>query len=166
MVLEVDAFRCGVGGEQDTDRRDRRVGLERRLDSFAGVRVHPTVERQQSIASCKPFGREQALEPVLSRAVLGENDHSPVRPLPAGLDRRLEPANELYRLGIGPAHCRGNPFAQPPQQISLLRGRLGEDARRDFDRLDGGFFESLIVGVLLVDLVHEAAQHTDGGRLD
>jgi hypothetical protein len=59
VPLQVDALAGGVGGEQDADRRQARVGLELGLDPLPLPLVHAAVQHGQPLAA-EPAG-DQAL---------------------------------------------------------------------------------------------------------
>ena len=81
VVLEVDAFGGGVGGEQDADRADSGADLESGLDIFPVLRVHAAVHGQQPVAAREAVLGENFLQPVLRGPVLGEDDDPLVRPI-------------------------------------------------------------------------------------
>ena len=68
LELEVDALACGVGGEQDADRRAIGRRLELRLDALALVDIHAAVEQRDALAS-EPVARPAA--PAASAACRG-----------------------------------------------------------------------------------------------
>ena len=100
VVLKVDPLGSSVGGQEDSDEALPGVGLQRRLDRLAVLRVHPAIHRLEPLAACQSLGGEHALQPVLGGPVLGEDDDPLVGPLAAGPDVLVEPASEPLGLGV------------------------------------------------------------------
>ena len=59
VVLQIDAFGCGIGGEQDAHGGFLRVGLEGRLDRFALIVGHAAVDHLQPAFFGKAFAGQQ-----------------------------------------------------------------------------------------------------------
>jgi len=75
VQLQVNAFRGGIGGQQNAHRADLRASLEGGLDLLPLLVVHATVEGHEPATLGQPFRRQQGLQPVLRGPILGEDDH-------------------------------------------------------------------------------------------
>ena len=71
-VLEVQAFGCGIGGNQDLHWRIRVI--ERELDAFAVFIVHAAVELDDGAAVGTEFPLQALHDVVQGRLVFGEDD--------------------------------------------------------------------------------------------
>ena len=109
VVLKVDAFGSGVGGQQDADGTVLGVGLEGRLDPLPVLRVHAAVHRHEAVAAGEPLRSQNTLEPVLGVPVLGEDDDSLVAPGTVGTDVLVEPADQPLGLGVELRGCLAGP---------------------------------------------------------
>ena len=81
MILKIDSFRSGVGRQQNPNRGYVRIRLKGRLDGFAFVGAHASVQDGETIPSV-PVGRENLMEPDMGGAVFGEEDDSLFVPVP------------------------------------------------------------------------------------
>ena len=77
----------------------RGVGLESGLHGLAIVRIHAAIDKSQSLGT-KTLGGEDLLQPLLSGAVLGEQDHPFVLPPVAVLQVLGHPVQQGTGLGI------------------------------------------------------------------
>ena len=101
VVLEVDPFRCSVGGKQDADGRHCRVGLKCCLDDLAFVGRNVTVEEGEPVAAVT-VTRQNLLEPGVRRSVLREQDDALVVPLTIVVPEvRRDPVEDRRGLGVG-----------------------------------------------------------------
>ena len=80
VVLEVDALGRRIGGEQDANVGLIRPGLEGGLDLLALVLRHAAEQEEQSVVASEAARGEQLEQPLLGRAVLGEDDDALVGP--------------------------------------------------------------------------------------
>ncbi len=140
VVLEVETFGGGIGGQQDAHGALVGSGLERRFDRFPLLRVHAAVHRHQPVAAREPFGRQDRLQPVLRGPVLGEDDDPLVRPLAAGADVVLEPVDQLARLC-----CRRGPWRVAAHSL-ICFSRAASSAGR-FTEQPGGRIHGIVGGL-------------------
>ena len=130
VILQVNAFRCSIGRQQDAHRALVGAGLESRLDLFALFIIHPTVKRQKPLALGQAFGGQQGLQPVLRGAILGKDDHPLVRPLSAcprrvaGFHNRLQPLDKRLGLAVADLRCPLRPGLHLAQKALLLAGQF------------------------------------------
>ena len=100
IILKIDAFRGGIGCQEDANFGLFRRRLEGGFDLLALLDVHTAVDRFQATVTSKALAGQQALKILLGRSVFGENDDALVVPAPVGLDGRFDPVEQLFRLGI------------------------------------------------------------------
>ena len=163
VVLQVDALRGGIGGEQNPHRRDLGAGLEGRLNPFALVRRHPAVEAQQALAAAQPGVGQHLEQPALRVAILGEDDHPLGRPLAVGGEElRLQPADEFMGLLVGAATRIFRPRSQRIEQRALLGRQGAEQAGRGVERVVERRVRRLVIAELLIGLIELGAQGGDG----
>src|SRR5262249_55336353 len=86
MVLKVDALGRCIRGNQNSNGREQRIGLERSALGCALGAFHARVDCHQSILTAKSFSGRDVHEPLLCRSVLRKNDHALSRPFVTGLD--------------------------------------------------------------------------------
>jgi hypothetical protein len=126
VVLEVDALGRGVGGEEDARPGDLGTGLEGGLDGLALIGGHAAVEREQAIVGGETLGREQAEQPVLGGAVLGEDDDAlgrggdAVGPGAVRAEGAAQPVDEGARLAVGAAAGALGPGLELVEQGAAL----------------------------------------------
>jgi hypothetical protein len=123
-------------------------GLERGLHRLALVGGDAAVEGREGAAVLgEALGGEQALQPVLRGAVLGEEDHALVVPLAARAQRRVEPVDELPRPWC--RRARGARSAHASMRSSRPTPRSEERAEhraRGRDGLEVALLEEGVVG--------------------
>ena len=108
VILEVDSFRSGIGRQQDSDRRHVRMCLEGRLDRFALVGPHASMENHQPVAAVS-VGGQNLMEPDMGGSILREKNHPLVVPAPAGLQMCVEPVEDGFRLRVHPVLVSSRP---------------------------------------------------------
>ena len=162
VALEVDAFARGVGGEQDADRRVLGVELESGFDALAVVGVLRAIEQFQTVAFLEPARGQVVMEPLLSVAVLSEDDDALLVPVAIGTDDGFEPADELVRLAV---ELRGSAFRPAGEVVENLSfgGRWRtESARGSFQGFQLGFLLLGVVGVVFFRLFEDAGEGAGG----
>ena len=124
VVLQVDAFGGGIGGEQDAHRGFLGVGLEGGLDRFALVVRHAAVDHHQPAVRGEALAGQQVEQPFLGGAVFGEDDDALFVPLAAGAQGLFQPVDEGLGLAVGALAGLGGVFAELLAAGLFLRRRL------------------------------------------
>ena len=127
MVLEVDAFAGGVGGEQDADGRVLGVGLESGFDALAVVRVHAAVEGQERSPSVKPsVGEEVVSHFWVARYSVKMMTRSWFH-WPSGRRWSLSHCTSCFALVSSCADGALRPVRHLLSRVQFLGGRLAEE---------------------------------------
>ena len=174
-LLHVDAFRGGIGRQEQTNRSSG--VLELGLDCLELVRVHAAVEQSERVL-VEPFLKQTLLQVEQCLLVLGEHDQPLVVPqLASHKEVLLDPADQGLGLGVrllGQGRQLGGVFdvlavvaqgfqsvIDPPLQVL---GRLAPTAEVGSGVACGVFFEhrSLVVALgLLLGPFRRHASHVE-----
>ena len=161
VVLEVQAFGGGVGGEQDAHRADFGSRLEGGFDILPLLQVHAAVHGQQPVVAGEALLGEDFLEPVLRGPVFGEEDDPLVAPFLVGANVRVEPVDQALHLRVELARRLFRPLPHLLEQGQFVLGRFAEQQRGGVHGVGRGFVVLGVVGVVLVDAVEFLLQDAD-----
>jgi hypothetical protein len=90
VVLQINSFRRGVGGEQDADIGILRIRLECGFDLFPLFLIHAAMNDAETVSAVS-VRSEDLLKPLMRRAVLGEKDDAAVVPLAVRFQVGIDP---------------------------------------------------------------------------
>ena len=158
VVLQVDAFGGGIGGEQDADRGFLGVGLEGGLDRLALIVGHAAVDHLQPAVLGEAFAGQQVEQPFLGGAVFGEDDDALVVPLAAGAQGLLEPVDQGLGLAVGALAGLGGVFAELLEQGLFFGGDWRQGLADGADDLAGFGFVFVVVGVIVGEILDVAVR--------
>ena len=119
VVLQVNTFRGRVGREQNANRRNVRMRLERSFDRLALVRQHASMQIHQSIAAVS-VGSEYLMEPRMGGPVFGEQNHALSIPVSIRLQMALKPVENGLGFRVDAVTCFLSPCGETVKHISLL----------------------------------------------
>lgn len=157
VVLEVDAFGGRIRRKQDADRRGLRIGLEGRLDGLTFVIVHAAIDEVQPVPAVA-VGDENALQPVLCRAVFGEEDDTFVGPRPVLLQVSFEPVENGLGFRVRAMLGTLRPATKFGEFRHLALGRRPHPAACFVDSLHFRVLAERVVVVILFGLRDGPAQ--------
>ena len=123
IVLQVQTFRGGIGRQQNPHRRIFGISLKRCFNLLPVVVGHSAVNHQQPAMSGEALMRQQIVQPILSRPVLGEQDHPLAVPVPVRAQVHIQPADQGLRLAIRPLSGLIGIAAQGLQQRLFLKAQ-------------------------------------------
>ena len=115
VVLQVDAFGRGVGGEQDTNIGILRVRLECGFDLLPLFLIHAAMNDPETVSAISVRG-EDLMKPLMRRAVFGEKDDAAVVPLAVRSQVGLDPFDNCPAFRIHLVTGALSPVAHPGKQ--------------------------------------------------
>ncbi len=82
--LQVNPLRRGISGQKDPQWAEGGIGLKLGLNMLAFILIHAPIKDLKASTLGKSMGSQDGLQVSLCGAVLGENDHPFIIPLPIG----------------------------------------------------------------------------------
>ncbi len=174
VALQIDAFARGVRREQNA--HGSQCGVRAKLgdDTLAVVVGHPAVHQCEALAAiAREAGvDEDAMQPLLCRAILREDDDPFARPRGfSGRPFSEAPAAQLldedFRFSIGALRRARGPLAQTVEERALVRcegvRRASCDEHRFFGRVVEFVVECEVVVRVVVGGAHKFAIRTTIG---
>jgi hypothetical protein len=164
VVLQIDAFGRGIGGEQDTNIGIFRIRLKCGFDLLALLLIHAAMNDPETISAI-PVRSEDLMKPLMCRAVLGEEDDAAVVPLAVRPQVGPDPLDNRPAFRIRFVTGALSPIAHPGEHPQLFLGRRGT-AFRGF--LDGFGLRGLylsVVRIVLFGFQDRLAQDALGHRI-